>query len=234
MALRGGAQEVVVAADDVARRLGVDALLEGRRAGEVGEHDGHRLAHRRRRGDVRRGRPDHRVLRRIRGRTVRSHWLPRHTSRRSAQVMHRSLRRSARPLRSAFRRRRRCGGSRPSSVGPQRQAVVVLDRRRGAGEHGAQQLQLAVVGDVDPAGGDDGIDEAPRRGEPVVAPQLFSGIVDSVFGETLGVAIEQLVLTAAPGFGGEALAQEVTQVVGATALCGDLPVQRRQRRDRGR
>ncbi len=61
-------------------------------------------------------------------------------------------------------------------------------------------------------------------------PQLFSGIIDSVFGKALGVPVEQLVLAAAPRFGGEALAKEVAQVVGAATLRGELPIQRRQRR----
>ena len=87
--------------------------------------------------------------------------------------------------------------------------------------------QLAVVDDVDLAGADDGIDEAPRRGEPVVASQFVSGVIDSVFGETLGVPARAVVLTSAPRFGGEALAQEVSQIVCAPALCGDLPIQRR-------
>ncbi len=49
IALRGRAEEVVVAGDDLAGRLGVDLLLEAGRTGKVGEHHGHRLA--------RRGRP---------------------------------------------------------------------------------------------------------------------------------------------------------------------------------
>src|SRR6478609_2182566 len=53
VAVRSHAQQIVVAADDLARRLRVDALLEARRTGEVGEQDGHRLAHGTRCGDVR-------------------------------------------------------------------------------------------------------------------------------------------------------------------------------------
>ncbi len=71
-------------------------------------------------------------------------------------------------------------------------------------------------------------------GEPIVAPQFVCGVVDPVFGEALRVPLDQLVLAAAPGVGGQALAQEIAQVVGAPALRGDLPVQRRHAVDRRR
>ena len=52
MTLRGRAQQIVVSADYLARRFGVDVLLKCRRTGQVGEHHGHRLACRTRRRDV--------------------------------------------------------------------------------------------------------------------------------------------------------------------------------------
>jgi hypothetical protein len=53
VALRYQPQQVVIAADDLTCRLGVDALLEARRAGQIGEHDSDRLAHRTHIGCVR-------------------------------------------------------------------------------------------------------------------------------------------------------------------------------------
>ena len=76
---------------------------------------------------------------------------------------------------------------------------------------------VAVVGDFDSALCHDGVDEAPRGGEPVVVPQLCSGVVDSVFGKAVGVPFDQLVLAPAPGIGSKALAQEIAHIVGAPA-----------------
>ena len=90
MALRGRAQQVVVAADDLARRLGVDVLLEAGRTGQVGEHDGHRLARRTRGREVGRRHLTVERQRRSRGRTARSHWLPPRRSRTPVQAMRRS------------------------------------------------------------------------------------------------------------------------------------------------
>ena len=50
--LRGRPQDIVVVADHLARRLGVDPLFETGRPGQIGEHDRHGLASGARAGDI--------------------------------------------------------------------------------------------------------------------------------------------------------------------------------------
>ena len=226
MMIGGRAKQVVIAADDLTGGLRVDLLLEGGGAGQIGEEHSDGLASR-----DGRWRTDGRFKRGTAGPAEPGAGTGRGVALRTkGPAGRRSPHRSGRPPHWRCRRTRRRGRARQSGV--KSEGFVVFDGGDAAVEHGARQGQLAVIGQFDQPKAQDRIDETPCGRKAVVTDEFVCRIVDSALrGEVFGVSQDQQIPFArSAGFGGQALAQEIGDIVGASADPADLPVQRRHRR----